>query len=178
MLVLVALIASLSLSIIFLLYNDSSTSVLAAYYDPLDRTRSRLHEPTHVFTFIAYDICNEKYEQCFNIWGGGNYNHNFTEVTGQGDYVKYKETSTNVLESSWWRALDLLDSSDKHVVFKAEPAVKGSSLVGYIIIQLFEGKNPDSGRICVYGNLFEKDNPSSEDEADCGKANVKIDPAR
>jgi hypothetical protein len=141
-----------------------------------DRTRARMHEPTHTFVFAAYNICSERYEQCFDIWGNGNYNLNFTEVTGQGDYVKYIEKRTNVLESSWWRALDYVEGSDSYVIFKAEPAVKGSSLVGYIIIQVYEGENRDSGRICVYGNLFDKDNASGESDADCGSADVTIDP--
>jgi len=165
-----------------MLLTSSNISVLAntgtiifSDYDLYGRTRVGLHEPTHVFRFIAYDICNEKYEQCFDIIGEGNYNHNFKEVTGQGNYVKYKEEKANVLESGWWRALDFLEASDRHVIFRAEPAVKGMGLAGFIVIQVFEGETPDAGRICVYGNLFDKQNPSSEADADCtSNANVKI----
>ncbi len=137
-----------------------------------------LHEPTYVFKFQAYDVCIKKYQQCFNIWGEGNYNDKFKEVTAHGYYVKYIETPTNVLESAWWIAIEFLDASNTHVIFKAEPGVKGQGGAGFLGIEVLEGKTPDTGRVCVYGNLFDKENPSSEADADCtNNAYVKIEPA-
>lgn len=178
-LLIVALAVLLS-SMILLASSDISAlstkaSIVASDNDLHSRSRARLHQPTQIFEFKAYNVCSEKYQQCFNMWGGGNYNYSFSEVTAQGNYVKYKEEQTRVLESGWWRAVDYIDASDTHVIFKAEPAVKGAGLAGFIVIQVFEGKTSDTGRICVYGNLFDKQNASSEDDADCtNNAYVKI----
>jgi hypothetical protein len=156
----------------------SSKTITGSEYDTHERYTVRWHEPTHAFAFVAYNICSEKYEQCFDIWGQGNYNHEFNEVTGQGNYEKYKEKPGIVMESSWWRADDFISASDTHVVFRAQPAVTGPGVAGFIVIQVFEGKTSDTGRICVYGNLFDKQYPSSEAEADCtNDAFVKIEPA-
>lgn len=154
----------------------SSKTITVSEHDPDERYTVRWHKATHTFAFVAYNICSEKYEQCFDIWGQGNYHHEFNEVTAQGNYEKYKEKGSIVLESSWWRADDFVSASDNHVAFRAEPFVKGPGLAGFIIIQVFEGKTSDTGRVCVYGNLFDKQNPSSEAEADCtDNAYVKIE---
>jgi len=176
------LILALSLSSIMLISSgipalSSKVSTVVSEYDLDERTRVRWHEPTHTFALAAYNVCSEKYEQCFDIWGGGNYNHEFNEVTAQGNYEKYKEKPGIVLESSWWRADDFISASENHVTFRAEPFVKGPGASGFIVIQVFEGKTSDAGRVCVYGNLFDKQNPSSEAEADCtDSAHVKIEP--
>ncbi|MFQ5969202.1 MAG: hypothetical protein ACE5J2_01720 [Nitrososphaerales archaeon] len=149
-------------------------SILSSDHDLDKRTRVRTIEPTHAFKFEAYNVCNEKYEQCFDIWGKGTYN--FSQVAAQGNYVKYKEDSTFVLEKSWWRDEDFISASDSHVSFKAEPAVKGPGLAGFIVIEVFEGETSDTGTVCVYGNLFDKQNPSSKDDADCtNNAYVQIE---
>jgi hypothetical protein len=143
-------------------------------YDLNKRTRTSMREPTHVFEFEAYNVCNETYEQCFDIWGKGAFN--FSQVAAQGNYVKYKENQ--VMESSWWRDVDFIDASENKVIFKAESAIKAAGLAGFIVIEIFEGKTSDTGQVCVYGNLFDKQNPSSKAEADCtDKAYVKIEPA-
>ena len=143
-------------------------------YDPDKRTRAKMGEPTHSFQFKAYNVCNEKYEQCFDIWGQGVFN--FGEVSAYGNYVKYKEDPSKTLESSWWRDTDFMDASDTHIIFKAEPAVKGHLLTGFIVIEIFEGKTSDTGSVCVYGNLFDKQNPSKKEDADCtNNAYVKIE---
>lgn len=179
----VAVVVLLS-SMILLASSDISAlstkaSIVAPDNDDLHSTsRARLHQPTQIFEFNAYNVCSEKYQQCFNMWGEGNYNYSFNEVTAQGNYVKYKEVQTIVLESGWWRSVDFIDASVTHVIFKAEPAVKGAGLAGFIVIEVFEGETSDTGRICVYGNLFDKQDASSEDDADCtSNAYVKITPA-
>jgi hypothetical protein len=149
---------------------------LASDYDLNKRTRTSMREPTHVFEFEAYNVCNETYEQCFDIWGKGAFN--FSQVAAQGNYVKYKENPTQVMESSWWRDVDFIDASENKVIFKAESAIKAAGLAGFIVIEIFEGKTSDIGQVCVYGNLFDKQNPSSKAEADCtDKAYVKIESA-
>ena len=155
---------------------STKASIMAPSNDDLHSTsRARLHQPTQIFEFKAYNVCSEKYQQCFNIWGEGNYNYSFNEVTAQGNYVKYREEQTIVLESGWWRAVDYIDASNTHVIFKAEPAVKGAGLAGFIVIEVFEGKTYDMGRVCVYGNLFDKQDASTETDADCtSNAYVKI----
>ena len=155
---------------------SSNESIGHSGYDLHERYTVRWHEPTNTFVMAAYNVCSEKYEQCFDIWGGGNYNYKFNEITAQGNYERYKEKSAIVLESGWWRADDFIRASDTHVVFRALPAVTGPGVAGFIVIQVFEGKTSDTGRICVYGNLFDKQNPSSEAEADCtDNAYVKIE---
>lgn len=147
----------------------------ASDYDLDKRTRTRTFEPTHTFEFRAYNICNEQYEQCFNIWGDGRYN--FDAVSARGNYEKYKEVRTNVLESGWWRDSNFISASDASVIFDAEPGVGGPGLSGFIVIEIFEGETSDTGRVCVYGNLFDKQNPSSKADADCtDSANVEIEP--
>jgi len=155
---------------------SSNESIGHSGYDLHERYTVRWHEPTNTFVMAAYNVCSEKYEQCFDIWGGGNYNYKFNEITAQGNYERYKEKSAIVLESGWWRADDFIRASDTHVVFRALPAVTGPGVAGFIVIQVFEGKTSDTGRICVYGNLFDKQNPSSEAEAVCtDNAYVKIE---
>jgi len=155
---------------------SSNESISLSGYDLHERYTVRWHEPTNTFAIAAYNVCSETYEQCFDIWGGGNYNYKFNEVTAQGNYEKYKEKPGIVLESGWWRADDFISASDTHVVFRAQPAVTGPGVAGFIVIQVFEGKTSDTGRICVYGNLFDKQYPSSEAEADCtDNAYVKIE---
>ncbi len=155
----------------------SSRTITDSEYDLHERFTDRWHKPTHTFAFVAYNVCSEKYEQCFDIWGQGNYNREFNEIIAQGNYEKYKEKPGIVLESSWWRADDFISASDTHLTFRAEPFVKGPGLTSFIVIQVFEGKTSDAGRVCVYGNLFDKQNSSSEAEADCtDNAYVKIEP--
>lgn len=176
------IIALVLLSGIILLASDDTSalstkaSIDTSGNDDLHSTsRARLHEPTQIFEFKAHNVCSEKYQQCFNMWGEGNYNYSFNEVTAQGNYVKYREEQTIVLESGWWRAVDYIDASYTHVIFKAEPAIKGAGLAGFIVIEVFEGKTSDTGRVCVYGNLFDKQDASSEADADCtSNAYVKI----
>jgi len=156
---------------------SSNESISLSGHDLHERYTVRWHEPTNTFAIAAYNVCSEKYEQCFDIWGGGNYNYKFNEVTAQGNYEKYKEKPGIVLEAGWWRADDFISASDTHVVFRAQPAVTGPGVAGFIVIQVFEGKTSDTGKVCVYGNLFDKQNPSSEAEADCtNNAFVKIEP--
>ncbi|GEM_PF-3084548 len=151
-------------------------SISLSGYDLHERYTVRWHEPTNTFAVAAYNVCSEKYEQCFDIWGGGNYNYKFNEVTAQGNYERYKEKSAIVFESGWWRADDFISASDTHVVFRAQPAVTGPGVAAFIVIQVFEGETSDTGKVCVYGNLFDKQNPSSEAEADCtDNAYVKIE---
>ncbi len=179
-LLIAALVVLLSSIILLASYDISAistkASMMAPDNDDLHSTsRARLHQPTQFFEFKAYNVCSEKYQQCFNMWGEGNYNYSFNEVTAQGNYVKYKDEQTIVLESGWWRAVDFIDASVTHVIFKADPAVKGAGLAGFIVIEVFEGKTYDTGRVCVYGNLFDKQNASSEADADCtNNAYVKI----
>lgn len=168
----------ISLSSIILLTSPYITALsddsVTSKYDPDKRTRAKMGEPTHSFQFRAYNVCNEKYEQCFDIWGQGVFN--FSEVSAYGNYVKYKEDPSNELESSWWHDTDFMSASDTYIIFKAEPGVKGAGLAGFIVIEVFEGKTLDTGSVCVYGNLFHKQIPSSKADADCtNNAYVKIE---
>ncbi len=172
----VSSIMSLASANISLLPSESPIFVSGFELD--DRTRVGLHEPSYIFKFIAYKVCNHKYGQCFDIWGQGNYNDKFKEVTAYGYYLKYIQTPTNELEMSRWLAVDFLNASDTHVIFKAEPTVKGPGGAGFIVIEVFNGETSETGRICVYGNLFDKQKASGEADADCtGSAYVKIEPA-
>ncbi len=178
----VALTIVLSVSTVIMLKSPESfalstneSSNHSSYYLH-ERYTVRWHEPTNTFVMAAYNVCSEIYEQCFNIWGGGNYNYKYNQVTAQGNYEKYKEKPGIVLEAGWWRADDFISASDAHVVFRAQPAVTGPGVAGFIVIQVFEGKTSDTGIVCVYGNLFDKQYPNSEAEADCtDNAYVKIE---
>ena len=104
-LVMITIVLSVS-SMIWLASSDISailggTSILVSEHDLNERYRVRWHEPTNTFVFSAYDVCSEKYEQCFDIWGGGKYNFKFNEVTAYGTYERYKEKSAIVFESGW-----------------------------------------------------------------------------
>ncbi|MFQ5941047.1 MAG: hypothetical protein ACE5KA_05040 [Nitrososphaerales archaeon] len=153
----------------------SKEDILSVDHEPDKRTRVRTHEPTYAFEFQAYNICNEKYGQCFDIWGEGTYN--FGQLAAHGNYVKYVKDTTFVMERSWWRDTDFIDASEIHVNFKAETGVAGAGLASFIIIEVLEGEASDMGAICVYGNLFDKQDPSDEADADCiDSAYVKIEP--
>ncbi|MEM2760694.1 MAG: hypothetical protein QXU32_12285 [Nitrososphaerales archaeon] len=106
----------------------------------------KITDPIYTFEFRAYNICNEKYEQCFDIWGEGTFN--FNQVVAQGNYMKYKEDTTKFLESAWWCDTDFIYAPADHIIVKAEQAVKRAGLAGFIVIEVFEGKTTDTGKVC------------------------------
>jgi hypothetical protein len=149
----------------------------SSYYEPDKRFRVRSFQPTHSFEFIAINVCNETYQQCTDLWGGGTYNVNTGQVAAQGNYDKYMKDTGFVIESAWWSSLDFVSASEQSVIFKAQPGVVGAGLAGFIVLEVFEGGTAYTGKVCVYGNLFDKQKPSSKEDADCiTTAYVKIDP--